>query len=140
MRYTVMVVEPNLDERKEIIRTLIHAGYDALPVDPGAVLGELYRLNYEMGFDDTVQAVILSDNVPTDYVRALYRCLAEMKQLAVIGYGEKLLAEAVTYRISRSTDYLLILLREVCDSVNLSAGRGSASNFAVQNDSQYLAR
>ena len=78
MRYTVMVVEPNLDERKEIICTLIHAGYDALPVDPGAVLGKLYRLNYEMGFDDTVQAVILSDNVPTDYVRALYRCLAEM--------------------------------------------------------------
>jgi|GEM_PF-2221679 len=120
MRYTVIIVEPDLAQQKQIIRRLIHAGYDALPIPAKSLLGELYQLALEPEFGDTMQAVILSDNLPADYAWALNRCLVEMKQITVIGYGQLIPFEAVTYQISRSPDQLLVLLREVCTGEELT--------------------
>ncbi len=81
MEYAVLIIEPDLLQGKEIVRTLVQVGYDAIIVsDADEALRQLYRVRPD--------AVIFSDRLPMDEQVQLCERIITMCDLPFIRLGD----------------------------------------------------
>jgi DNA-binding response OmpR family regulator len=95
MEYAVLIVEPDLLRGKEIVRTLVQAGYDAI-IASGSheALRRLYQAR--------PNAVIFSDRLPDDERIQLCERITTMCDLPFICLGSNGSPTLVTQQLDRS--------------------------------------
>jgi len=111
MKHSVLTVEPDPTQCSQIIHALIEANYDAIPVHSNYALHELYNLRE---FDQNApSAVILSDQLPGEFLERLCRYIGEFENILLIGFGHNVSGALFTKQVSRSTRELLKALNDL---------------------------
>ena len=123
MERTVLIVEPDPSQGKQIARILILAGYDAITTSSA---DEALRQLYEVHPD----AVILSDRLPVDELNRLSNRITMMSDLPLIGLGSDIPLASVTQQLARSTVWWE-LPRTLNDLLkpNLPTGKNESPTF-----------
>ena len=95
MEHSVLIVEPDLQRRREVGRLLIQSGYDALVA---SCTDEALRQLYQMQPD----AVVLSDRLPAADLDMLSDAVATMSDLPLVELTDGLPLALVAQRLTRS--------------------------------------
>jgi CheY-like chemotaxis protein len=95
MEYTILVVEPDLLQGKEIVRTLVRAGYDAI-VASGAdeALRQLYQVHPD--------AVVFGNGLPVDELSQLSERIATVCDLPLISLDNSVPSLLAAQQLVRS--------------------------------------
>jgi DNA-binding NtrC family response regulator len=106
MEYTILIVEPDLLQGKEIVRTLVRAGYDAVVApDADEALRQLYQVHPD--------AVIFSERLPLDEQSQLCDRIITMCDLPFIRLGDDGSPSLVIQQLDHS-----MTLQELPDVLN----------------------
>lgn len=115
MKYSVLTIEPDPKQRRQIIHALIKANYDAIPMHFNYALHELHILR---DLDqDAPNVVVLSDQLSSEFLEQLIHYIAEMEDIFLIGFGHNAPEPLFAKQVARSTSELLKVLNEFfpCD-------------------------
>ena len=110
MNRSILIVEPDLEREKQIIRLLIQAGYDAVVTsDADETLRQLYQAQPD--------AVILSDRLPAGELDRLSDAVTTMSGPPMIELIEDVPLATAAQRPARSTRFrdLLRTLNELLE-------------------------
>lgn len=111
MNYSVLTIEPDPTQSRQIIRALIEANYDAIPTHPDYALRELHNLRE---FDqDAPNAVVLSDQLPPEILVQLSGRITELGNILLIGFGNNVSCALFARQVARSTQELLKALNDL---------------------------
>ncbi len=110
MKYSVLTVEPDPMQRRQIIHALIEASYDAIPVHYNYALHELHSLRDLDKY--APNAVVFSDQLPHESLAQLSHYIAELEDIVLIGFGCNASDFLFAKQVARSTGELLKVLNE----------------------------
>jgi DNA-binding NtrC family response regulator len=122
MEYTILIVEPDLLQGKEIVRTLVRAGYDAVVApDADEALRQLYQVHPD--------AVIFSERLPLDEQSQLCDRIIMMCDLTCIRLGDDGSPGLVIQQLDHS-----MTLQELPDVLNRLLKRQEGNHLFLRSD------
>lgn len=113
MEQSIVIIEPDLCERRRYMRALISSSFDAIPIPAEVASSDLYALRALCA--DAPNAIVLSDRLTLVCLKRLSQLAREMGNIVVIGFGHDIPLALVSHRVPRSVPKLLTLLHNLFD-------------------------